>query len=82
MITNDNEKAIKSPEIFICKKCTFKCSMKRDYIRHLGTAKHKMITNDNEKAIKSPKNYECECGKNIHVFFGLIKTQAKVQYSK
>ena len=37
----DNKKTPKNPTIFICEKCDFKSSNKKDYKRHLGTAKHK-----------------------------------------
>jgi len=77
MITNDNEKTPKNAEIYICKKCAFKCSKKCDYIRHMGTAKHKMITNDNEKAPKSAKIYECECGKIYMYSSGLSRHKQK-----
>jgi hypothetical protein len=58
----------KAPDIFICEKCDFVCSKKRDYERHLLTRKHK---NDDKKAPKSPQNYDCDCGKSFKYRQGL-----------
>ena len=66
-----NPKNPKKPQIFSCDKCNFNSSNKKDYKRHLMTAKHKMITNDNintsNKVPKNPKAYVCDCG-NIYNF--------------
>jgi hypothetical protein len=67
MITFQNEKM---PD-FECKKCTFICSKKSNYEKHLTTAKHLLsAANDNndnafcsEKMPKMPKIYDCLCGK-------------------
>ena len=56
----DNKKTPKNPPIFICEKCDFECSNKKDYKRHLGTAKHKRIKMD-KNGIK--ETYDCICGK-------------------
>jgi len=48
---------------FICEICTFGCSKKCDYSRHVSTAKHKMLTNANYKSPKNAKIYTCVCGK-------------------
>jgi len=58
----------KSPDIFVCEKCDYVCSKKRDYERHLLTRKHK---NDDKKAPKSPQKYDCECGKSFKYRQGL-----------
>jgi hypothetical protein len=52
----------KPPDIFVCEKCDFVCSKKRDYERHLLTLKHK---NDDKKAPENVKKYECLCGKSF-----------------
>ena len=49
-----------------CEICNFKCINKKDYKRHLLTAKHKRLTNPNEpSSISIPESimYECKCGK-------------------
>ena len=33
------------PSFYLCSKCNFKCSQKRDYIRHLSTRKHQNADN-------------------------------------
>lgn len=54
----------KTPPIFICESCDFYTSNKKDYSRHLDTAKHKKIQNDTLLAPKPEKVYECKCGKS------------------
>jgi len=56
-------KTPKNPKIYGCVSCNFKCSNKKDYNRHILTAKHKMLINANEKTPKNPKAYMCSCGK-------------------
>jgi hypothetical protein len=58
----------KNPDIFVCEKCDFVCSKKRDYERHLLTRKHK---NNDKKAPKSPQKYDCVCGKSFKYRQGL-----------
>ena len=51
---------------FHCKKCDYHTSDKKDYNKHLMTAKHKNRTLLNilsEKSEKSEKHFTCECGK-------------------
>ena len=59
---------LKSPKLFICDYCNYKCSNKKDYNKHLATAKHKMLTNANKKIPKNPQmnsgnKWVCDCGK-------------------
>jgi hypothetical protein len=42
--------APKPPRVFVCITCDFKCSNKKDYNRHLSTAKHNKMTNSNINA--------------------------------
>jgi len=57
----------KTPMTYECKKCAFISCNKKDYSRHLSTAKHKMIVNDSKKTPKNPKtennDFVCLCGK-------------------
>jgi len=53
----------KTPTLYLCEDCSFKCSNKKDYNRHLLTAKHKNRTFRTEKYPKKPLVYDCKCGK-------------------
>ena len=54
----------KNANIFICKKCAFKCSKKSEYVRHLSTDKHiRLINTDNGVFSKS---FICNCGKSYN----------------
>ena len=55
---------------FTCDKCKFVCSNKKDYNRHLSTAKHKMMTNDDNNTPTLPIHI-CECGKSYKYRQGL-----------
>jgi uncharacterized Zn-finger protein len=55
------QKTPKNPLEYICEKCDIKCSNKKDYKRHLLTAKHQMATNGN--TWQQPTSYLCECGR-------------------
>ena len=58
---NPNEKMPKKCQKFICEKCTFICSKKSNYDKHLTTLKHKILTNPNEKMPK-PSHTMFACG--------------------
>jgi hypothetical protein len=74
MVKNDNKKTPKNPLEYKCVSCNFICSNKKDYSRHLLTAKHKMITSDNaEDNKKTPKQFKCECGKIYKYKSGLSR---------
>ena len=49
----------KAPIKFSCEVCDYSSSKKRDFERHLLTAKHKMKQNETQKASKSPAG-KCE----------------------
>jgi hypothetical protein len=52
----------KNPNKYLCEKCNYITSSKKDYNKHLLTAKHKLLTNADETGIKSQLHY-CDCGK-------------------
>jgi hypothetical protein len=59
----------KKPLNFCCEKCDFNTCNKKDYNRHLLTAKHKntykLLTNTyTESAENTPNQFVCECGIN------------------
>jgi len=64
-----NKKSLKIPFNFLCKICDYYTSNKKDYTKHLLTAKHSRLTNakgfTNESPEKSQnvKNYLCKCGR-------------------
>jgi len=76
----DNEK---SPKIYKCKynckKCDYHSNNKKDFNKHLATAKHKRGQMDNEKIPKNPlPHYSCaECGKKYMWSSGLSKHKKK-----
>jgi len=67
------KKPLKNPKEFKCMKCAFICSNKKDYTRHLMTAKHKRLTNANQKTPKNPLAYNCICGKKYKHLSSLSK---------
>jgi hypothetical protein len=67
----------KTPKQHICEKCNFKCFNKKDYSRHLLTAKHKILMNANGITPKNPKSYNCVCGKKYKHLSSLHKHKKK-----
>jgi hypothetical protein len=53
------KKTPKNPKNYECKKCAFISCNKKDYTRHLTTAKHKNRTELNTFTPKNPKNEFC-----------------------
>jgi hypothetical protein len=51
---------------YICEKCKFGCNNKRDYARHISTAKHKLVDN-------YAKSYMCICGNTYKHLSGLCR---------
>lgn len=72
-------KTPKTPSIFICELCAFKCSNKKDYGRHTLTAKHKNRTFEDQKTPKIIN--QCECGK-IYKYCRGLWTHKKTCNSK
>jgi len=70
------------PIIFLCEKCLFKCSNKKDYNRHLLTAKHKRRTNTNEITLYYPTTYNCECGKIYKHKSSIYKHKSTCSHTK
>ncbi len=80
----DSKKTPKNPKIFHCEKCNFKCSNKKDWNRHLLTAKHKKIVNDSKNddnfTPKNPTPFMCECGKSYKYDSGYYRHIKKCQF--
>lgn len=63
------KKSLKIPPKYTCEKCDYNTSSKKDYNKHLNTAKHKMETFGNEKI-----PFLCEiCNKQYKTKSGLWK---------
>ena len=70
----------KIEKYFICDKCNYKCFNKKDFNKHLMTAKHKKKTeelNGTDFVLKNPQKYQCKCGKQYKVKSGLWKHKQK-----
>ena len=70
----------KMEKYFICDKCNYKCFNKKDFNKHLMTAKHKKNTeelNGTDFVLKNPQKYQCKCGKQYKVKSGLWKHKQK-----
>jgi hypothetical protein len=69
----------KNPK-FYCQKCQFKTNNKKDYTKHLATAKHQKTQNGSIlEVLEAPKKpiYKCECDKQFVTHSGLWKHKQK-----
>ena len=72
------KKSPKNPLKFECKKCNYITGNKKDYNKHLTTAKHKKLTTLTAKIPKIPKMFICElCDKQYKSRPGLWLHQKK-----
>jgi len=72
------KKSPKNPLHFECEKCAYVTSNKKDYTKHLTTAKHKKLTMLTDKIPKIPTMLTCElCGKQYKSRTGLWQHQKK-----
>ena len=77
------QKTPKTSNKLICEKCSFNCSNKQDYTRHLTTAKHQRIINGNSHDTKIiPKEYMCDCGKKYNFASGLSRHKKKCMFKE
>ena len=77
MLTN---KSSKIPNIFECKKCTYCTSSKKDYNKHLSTAKHKKLTTLTTNVPQSTNAFICDvCNKTYRSRMGLWQHKQKCQ---
>ena len=61
-----NKNPQKIPKKFFCEICDYHTSNKKDFTKHLLTAKHSRLTNANQKSPKNPQT--------IIYFFAIVKT--------
>jgi len=59
----NDKKNPESPYEFNCELCNYRTQHKRDFDKHLFTAKHKRMINNDETSYKCPEKFECDCGK-------------------
>lgn len=79
----DNEDNVKSSKKYRCCICDYNTSRYSQYIRHVGTDKHKKITLSSSQLIKQVQNsFLCECG-NMYLYkSGLCKHKKKCEHNK
>jgi hypothetical protein len=65
---------------YCCIVCNYNTGYKRDYNKHLLTAKHKMMTNDDKKVSKVSKEFKCECGKEYTNRHSLCRHKKKCNF--
>ena len=70
----DNSLPIKPQTNYNCNACDFNSSNKKDYNRHMLTAKHLRIINNTNF---TPGEYQCVCGKKYKHMSGLCKHKHK-----
>jgi len=70
----DNSLPIKAQTNYNCNDCDFNSSNKKDYNRHMLTAKHLRIINNTNF---TPGEYQCVCGKKYKHMSGLCKHKHK-----
>ena len=67
----------KKPNIFICEKCDFYTSNKKDFNRHISTKKH--ISNEIQCFYPEKTHYQCCCGKTYKDNSGLWRHKKKCE---
>jgi len=75
----------KIPKKYNCESCHYHTSNKKDFDKHLLTAKHKNIANGSILEImevKKLQNNICECGKYFMTSGGLWKHKKKCNHVK
>ena len=65
------------PLEFNCNDCNFISSNKKDYARHLNTAKHQIRTNRMQNTHITPDRFTCDCGKQYKYKRGLWNHKQK-----
>ena len=67
----------KIPKYF-CEKCDYQTGNKKDYTKHLTTAKHRNVTNVTEKSPKNPQLHNCRfCNKEYKSRMGVWRHENK-----
>ena len=81
MYKMDDKKILKNPKEYSCNICNYNTLYKKDYNKHLLTAKHIRITNYKENILIVPsKKFICNCGKEYKNRQGLFKHKKLCSY--
>lgn len=72
----------KNPKKFICSDCHYSTCNKKDYSKHLITAKHIKITNDTQMSPKIPVLLTCVCGNTYKYKSGLSRHNKICTYTE
>ena len=76
---------VKNPQIqsykFNCIDCNYKTANKKDFTKHILTAKHIRLTNTNKKSPHYPR-YICHCGKQYKHMSSLCKHKSTCNHSQ
>jgi len=70
----------KIPKTYICKYCNYNTSNKKDYNKHLLTAKHKRLTEADGIYPKEQIHHSCSCGKIYKQRQSLFKHRKACNY--
>ena len=74
-------KILKNPKEYICNDCNYITKYKKDFNKHLLTAKHIKITNIKNNILIIPsKKFICNCGKEYKNRQGLFKHKKSCTY--
>ena len=74
------QKTQKTQKQYICESCTFISSNKKDYNKHLTTAKHINTTNTTINTTTNTQQYICSCGKTYNYRASLYNHKKKCTY--
>jgi hypothetical protein len=83
-----NKNPSKIPNKFSCIICHYYTSSKKDYDKHLCTAKHRRLTKTNDFTCKNPKKipqdnqFLCSCGKSYKHMSSLCKHKSKCEFKE
>ena len=75
-----DKKTLEKTPNFICEKCTFICSKKSEWLRHITTRKHENTDDDLQKNAK--KRHICNCGKQYNHRQSLFNHKSKCIFVK
>jgi hypothetical protein len=78
--TNTTNKTPIKPKKYSCDNCNFSCSNKKDFNKHLATAKHINTTNTTKNTTNKTPHYICSCGKTYNYRASLYNHKKKCTY--
>ena len=71
------KKSPKSPKIFVCEKCDYKCSKQSEWSKHILTLKHLNDDAELQKNLQNLQKFTCECGNEYKYRQGLWSHKKK-----